>query len=163
MNSTESTVQESNTTKEEGISNMNCSIPIGIVTSELNTESFKDMTMSFSSELIVEKDVDATTDPLIRKHIQNLFDDWIVLEKENDGCDSYGFLYWVFTKYWSGRSYDLEPEMRKCLDSHFEGILEKGHVFLKDYDDIEDDTRRFYTKESLARIYREFWDKYNDC
>ena len=118
--------------------------------------------MSFSTELIVEKDLDASTDPLIQQHFQNLFDDWKVLGKEEDGCDSYGFLYWVTTKYWTGRSYDLEPEMRKCLDSNFEGILKEGHVFLKDYDDIEDDTRRFYEIESLKRIYREFWDKYND-
>ena len=138
MNSTESTVQESN-----------------INTGEISPEVPL-------AELVIEKDLDATTDPLIRNHFKNLFDDWKVIEEEEDGCDSYGSLYWVTTKYWTGRSYNLESEMRKYLGSHFDGILKEGHVFLKDYDDIEHDTRRFYTKESLERIYREFWDKYDD-
>ena len=66
----------------------------------------------------------------IKKDIDNIISGYKVIWEEADGCDEYGIKYWVECKNgFGGRSWDVDPELRKQKKKYIVNIIENGVVY----------------------------------
>ena len=63
---------------------------------------------------------------LIRRSIERINKGYIVRHKEADGCDEYGFKYWVYCDLWSGRSWDLDEAFRHAFFENTSCFINHG-------------------------------------
>lgn len=90
----------------------------------------------------------ATECDTLKLKLSEIIDGWEVIEDsiEEDGCDSYGFLYWGECKNrWSGRLYEVDFEKNKNVNDLFQSVLTNGWNIIK-YDDDE-----YYKYEKLLK------------
>ena len=62
----------------------------------------------------------------IRCSIERIIQGYIVRHQEADGCDEYGFKYWVDCDLWSGRSWDLDEAMRNAFSKNTSNFINNG-------------------------------------
>ena len=63
---------------------------------------------------------------IIRRSIKIIQEGYIVRHEEADGCDEYGFKYWVDCDLWSGRSWDLDEAMRNAFSKNTSNFINNG-------------------------------------
>ena len=63
---------------------------------------------------------------LIRRSIKRINEGYIVRHKEADGCDEYGYKYWVYCDLWDGRSWDLDEAMRNAFFENTSFFINHG-------------------------------------
>jgi hypothetical protein len=63
---------------------------------------------------------------IIRCSIERIIQGYIVRHQEADGCDEYGFKYWVDCDLWSGRSWDLDEAMRNAFSKNTSNFINNG-------------------------------------
>lgn len=87
---------------------------------------------------------DATECDTLKLRLFEIIDGWEVIEDsiEEDGCDSYGFIYWAECKNrWSGRLHEVDFKKRKNVNKLFQTVLTTGWDIIKyeeeDYDKYE--------------------------
>ena len=67
----------------------------------------------------------------ILKKIHKIIDGYTVVFSESDGCDEYGYLYWVDCKNgFSGRCYDVSPAQTLAIN-RFKKISLKMVLFME--------------------------------
>ena len=90
----------------------------------------------------------------ISNNINDILTNWKVVQSVMDGCDSYGFLYWVSCHNgWEGRSYELSTYILDDLMSYFQNLIELNtNNMLKSKDDeefkINSDIYKFMNRNS---------------
>ena len=103
----------------------------------------------------------------ISKNLNDILTNWKVVHSDKDGCDSDGFIYWVFCHNgWEGRSYELSTHILDDLMRYFQNLIElTNNGVLKSKDDeefkINSDIYKFMNRNSY-RLYsitsQEFMD-----
>ncbi len=63
---------------------------------------------------------------IIHRSIETIIEGYIIREKEEDGCDEYGFKYWVYCDLWDGRSWDLDDAMRNAFFENTSFFINHG-------------------------------------
>ena len=63
---------------------------------------------------------------IILRSIKIIQEGYIVRHEEADGCDEYGFKYWVDCDLWSGRSWDLDEAMRNAFSKNTSNFINNG-------------------------------------
>ena len=63
---------------------------------------------------------------IILRSIKTIQEGYIVRHEEADGCDEYGFKYWVYCDLWSGRSWDLDEAMRNAFFENTSNFINNG-------------------------------------
>ena len=63
---------------------------------------------------------------IILRSIKTIQEGYIVRHEEADGCDEYGFKYWVYCDLWSGRSWDLDEAMRNAFSKNTSNFINNG-------------------------------------
>ena len=94
----------------------------------------------------------------ISKNLNDILTNWKVVHSDKDGCDSDGFMYWVFCHNgWEGRSYELSTYILNDLIRYFQNLIElSNNGVLKSKDDeelkINSDIYKFINRNSY-RLY----------
>lgn len=63
---------------------------------------------------------------IIRRSIKIIQEGFIVRYEEADGCDEYGYKYWVYCDLWDGRSWDLDEAMRNSFFKNTSNFINNG-------------------------------------
>lgn len=72
-----------------------------------------------SSQPQIEESDEKNIFDLINKKIQYIIDGYDIVDREADGCDEYGHLYWVDCKNgWGGREHDISSVMKESIYSY---------------------------------------------
>ena len=91
---------------------------------------------------------------IIRCSIERIIQGYIVRHQEADGCDEYGYKYWVYCDLWSGRSWDLDEAYKNAF-------IKNACDFINDGVKIGNKTyylnpKMYYQNWSLTRDFKKF-------
>ena len=108
----------------------------------------------------------------ILKKIHKIIDGYTVVFSESDGCDEYGYLYWVDCKNgFSGRCYDVSPAQTLAINRFKKNIVENGIIYGGNTYYVDEEfffkisktyRIKFITKEIHDSLYKDSINSYID-
>nr|QDY51642.1 hypothetical protein 1_27 [Mimiviridae sp. ChoanoV1] len=104
---------------------------------------------------------DATKCETLTQSVQERIDGWEVIEDsiEEDGCDSYGFLYWAECKNrWSGRLHEVDFEKNKDVNDLFQSVLTNGWNIIKYEEDVYNKYEKLLQEKNVDIEYTDKGD-----